>query len=285
MVDAMAWTLTKGLTNLRNQVNQAFPQRDKSSDGTIGDTAHQASTSGHNPDDTQGSRPAWNGDADSLAEVRAWDCTARLNHPDVSMQEVVDHICRLPGLSSVLRYIIFDSVIYHARTGFVGEPYSGSNPHDKHAHFEGAWTQAADNDTTFDYRLGDLMTLTSDDKKWITAEFTRLVDARVDAVAGDVAAAVLANTRFLWSADDPADPASYRRNLADLSGDTWAAIMRGTTRGGQPLPADGAFGRIEATLRSLAERIDDASTPVITPEQAIAAIQAEIRAIVRDGVA
>ncbi len=277
----MAWTLTAGLTNLRNQVNQAFPQRDRSSDGTIGDTAHQANSSGHNPDDTVGSRPEWNGDPDNTAEVRAWDCTSRFNDPDVTAQEVVDHIRRLPGVSSVLRYIIYNRKIYSASNGFEAQNYSGSNPHGEHIHFSGAFSQAADNNTTFDFRLDELMALSVDDKKWITGEFTKLIDSRVD----DIAAAVLAKTTFLWSADDPADPASYRRNLADLAGDTWAAVMRGTTRGGQPLPVNGAFGQIEQAIRALAERVDDGAAPVVTKEEVLAAIQAEIRTIVRDGVA
>lgn len=169
---------------------------------------------------------------------------------------------------------------------------TGDDSHLTHTHF--SWFRDSENrDKTSIFRrwfvsvgaLEDDDVLNDADKKWITAEFTRLVDARVDAVAGDVAAAVLANVRFPWSADDPADPASYRRNLADLAGDSWAAIMRGTTRGGQALPANGAFGRIEQALRDLAARVDDSSTPIVTPEQAIEAIRAEIRAIVRDGVA
>jgi hypothetical protein len=45
----MAKLVAAGET-LRNQVNKRFPNRDKSSDGWIGDTAHQARPSDHNPD-------------------------------------------------------------------------------------------------------------------------------------------------------------------------------------------------------------------------------------------
>lgn len=148
--------LTLGLQNLRRQVNDAFPARDKASDGWIGDAAHQAETSGHNPDDTAGSRPAWNGDPDALPEVRAWDMDSDLGQPGVDAQDVVDHIRRLPGLTGVLRYMIFNHRMYHERDGFAPTAYDGASGHEEHIHFEGAWAQAADSNTTFDYRLEDI---------------------------------------------------------------------------------------------------------------------------------
>lgn len=45
----MSWRLANSLTTLRNQVNAACPNRSKVSDGTIGDAAHAASASDHNP--------------------------------------------------------------------------------------------------------------------------------------------------------------------------------------------------------------------------------------------
>jgi hypothetical protein len=150
------WVLTKGLQNLREQVDRAFPARDKTSDGTIGDTAHQAETSGHNPDDTPGSRPEWDGDSDSTPEVRAWDMDSDLRRPGVTAQDVVDHLRQLPGLSTVLRYMIYDRLIYEASTGWQPRPYTGASAHTEHIHFSGARSQAADEDTTFDYRLGEL---------------------------------------------------------------------------------------------------------------------------------
>lgn len=41
--------LANSLTRLRDQVNAAFPNRNKASDGWIGDASHAASASDHNP--------------------------------------------------------------------------------------------------------------------------------------------------------------------------------------------------------------------------------------------
>lgn len=126
--------------------------------------------------------------------------------------------------------------------------------------------------------------LNPDDKKWLTTEITRIVNARANTIAADV----LANTRFLKTADNPADPKSYQRNLGDLAGDTWAAVMRGKTLGGDPLPAAGVFGQINTKLDAVAAKLDALSgdaDPMLTREEILAAIQAEFREALRNGVA
>lgn len=132
--------------------------------------------------------------------------------------------------------------------------------------------------------LEDDNVLNADDKKWLTTEITRIVDARADTIAEEV----LVKTRFLKTADNPADPKSYQRNLGDLAGDTWAAVMRGKTLGGDALPTAGVFGQINAKLDAVAAKLDALSgdaDPVLTREEILAAIAAEFRTIVRDGVA
>ena len=46
----MSWKLVAGGVTLRNQINERWPNRDKRSDGSIGDADHQARQSDHNVD-------------------------------------------------------------------------------------------------------------------------------------------------------------------------------------------------------------------------------------------
>jgi len=172
----MAWVLTKQLQAWRTQMNANFPNRDKTSDGTIGDTAHQAESSGHNPDLTANAEYE---DGDSKDEVRAMDTDADTGNPDVSMEDIVQHLLRLAraGKLAFIRYIIYNRRIWRASSGWAQEAYTGSNPHDKHMHMSGAYNQASDELSGADYHLGDLMALTDDDKDWIKSELVRAVFA------------------------------------------------------------------------------------------------------------
>lgn len=204
------WRLTHGLAHLRDSINAWAPGRDHTSDGTIGDAAHQAETSGHNPDDTAGSRPEWNGDSDSVAEVRAIDVDSDFRN-GVKAQALVDHIVALKP-SIVLRYVIYNRRIYRASDGWprLGLAYSGASAHTEHVHFSGAYSNAADENTTFNYRLEDIpMALTDDDKTWI--------DARLKAHAADLLGVKI---------DDAAYP---NRDVGDVLRD--AAKLRGVLWG------------------------------------------------------
>lgn len=151
-----AWRLTHGLSNLLAQIDARFPDRDHTSDGTIGDAAHQAEVSGHNPDDTPGSKPEWNGDSDTIPEVRALDVDSDLHDlAGVTAQNLVDWIRALPGVSAGIRYMIYDRIIYHERVAFAPAPYTGASAHTEHIHFSGAWTNAGD-ESTFNYHLDQL---------------------------------------------------------------------------------------------------------------------------------
>lgn len=110
--------LARSLEHLRNQVNGAFPNRSKASDGWIGDAAHAASASDHNPN--------------AAGVVCALDIT---NSPQTGfdVHALADRIRvnRHPNL----KYIISNRRITGAWNGWTWQPYGGSNPHSSHAHF------------------------------------------------------------------------------------------------------------------------------------------------------
>jgi hypothetical protein len=117
--------LSRAASQLREQIDDSFPDRDRASDGWIGDTRHAARKSDHNPDE-QG----W---------VRAIDVDRDLfkgSKPDI-MPDLVDQLRRACKDKSEKRisYIIFDKRICSPILGWKWRKYKGSNPHIKHAHF------------------------------------------------------------------------------------------------------------------------------------------------------
>lgn len=138
--------LTAALTRLRADFDAAFPARDRASDGWIGDAAHQAEVSGHNPDDTAGVTAEY-ADADTKPEVRAIDVDADLRTPGVTMYDVIRRILATPADLARLRYIIFCPpsgpfganvpTIWSKSNGWAPRRYTGASPHNEHAHFSG----------------------------------------------------------------------------------------------------------------------------------------------------
>jgi hypothetical protein len=114
----MQWRVAKSLLALRDQIDRLAPNRDKSSDGTIGDTSHQARKSDHNPD--------------ANGVVTAMDIT---NDPA--------HGVDSGGIAEMLRvsrdrrikYVISNSRIFSSQVSpWTWRPYTGVNAHTKHVH-------------------------------------------------------------------------------------------------------------------------------------------------------
>jgi hypothetical protein len=174
-----AWILVPCLGQLRTELNRLAPNRDKTSDGTIGDPAHQARVSDHN-DDEVGNVPIR--DADGKHEVHALDLDVNLHEPGLSMEMVVQHVvgrCR-SGAEKRLRYVIYNRRIWEQLNGWRQRSYSGDNAHTQHAHFSASYESKYEADTS-SWRLEDIpVALTEGDKDWLEATITRIVDARVD---------------------------------------------------------------------------------------------------------
>jgi hypothetical protein len=113
----MAYYLEAALVQLRNEINAAHPKRDKTSDGWIGDTAHAARKSDHNPDYASG------------GVVRAID----IDKDGIDTAKLLKVACS----DGRVEYVIWNRKIYTRQNGFRPQAYNGSNPHDKHMHISG----------------------------------------------------------------------------------------------------------------------------------------------------
>lgn len=132
----VTWINIPASDSLREEFDEAFPARDRASDGTVGDQAHAGSSSDHNPDET-GATPYE--DADSVNEVHARDVDADLRRAGWSMTRVLADVivprCR-SGAETRLQNIIYNGRIISRSWGwYEWRTYSGANRHDKHAHF------------------------------------------------------------------------------------------------------------------------------------------------------
>ena len=124
--------LSHAAIQLREQVDDAFPGRDRTSDGWIGDTRHSARSSDHNPD-----VDGW---------VRAIDIDRDLSgraKPDL-MPDLADQLrlaCK-SGKEKRISYIIFDSRIASSKARWAWRVYDGINKHNHHMHV--SFTKEAD---------------------------------------------------------------------------------------------------------------------------------------------
>jgi len=161
----MAWVLTRNLQAFRDQMNEFFPIRKKTSDGTIGDAIHQTEHSGHNPDDTEYNNAEWDNDSDTKSEVRAIDIDSDTGDPNVSMEDILQHLLKLAKSDNnfPIRYMIYNRRIYRNSNGWVKETYEGTSTHTEHIHLSGEYSNTAD-ENYYNYRLDELVALTDAEK-------------------------------------------------------------------------------------------------------------------------
>jgi hypothetical protein len=118
---------------LRDQINNAYPDRDKSSDGWVADARHLAAgTSDHIPD--------------SAGWVRALDLDRDLSgksKPDL-MPYFANQLRTLAKSDRRISYIIFAGKIASRKSLWRFIKYRGINPHEKHLHI--SFTKNGDKD-------------------------------------------------------------------------------------------------------------------------------------------
>lgn len=103
--------LAQSLATLRAEVNAAHPDRDKSSDGWIGDTSHGARKSDHNPEPPTGI-------------VRAID----VDGSDIDLAHLIYVAVNDPRTANVITF----GQIWVRGVGW--RAYTGANKHTQHAH-------------------------------------------------------------------------------------------------------------------------------------------------------
>jgi hypothetical protein len=128
--------LCKAGQQLREQFDDSFPDRDRTSDGWIGDTRHASRPSDHNPDPSSGIVRAIDVDRDVSGKAK----------PDL-MPDIADQIRLAAKTDKRIAYIIFNGRIASSRMGWRWRKYTGSNPHNHHCHV--SFTHKGDKDGSF----------------------------------------------------------------------------------------------------------------------------------------
>lgn len=230
------WHLSPSLAALRAEVNKRWPNRDRSSDGAIGDARHQARTNSHNP-----ARYPGGPSVGTPGAVHALDVTARGIEVGVLLDAVVgDHR---------VWYVIHDGQIWSRTTNWVPRRHLG-DPHTTHVHInlrEGSQSVAVAAET--------------DTSRWLSGSGTRGTTASSRASAASLSTSA---TRTLQRA-------LISRGFSIPSGPTgWygpettravAAFQR--SQGWRGSGADGIAGAL--TLRRLGVAVSGASVTRATP--------------------
>lgn len=113
------WQLAPALVDLIDEVDARWPNRKRTSDGSIGDASHAARASEHNPDRDSDAMPR--------GYVSALDIT---KDSAAQMEELRQKLIADPRTW----YVIHNGRIWSRTYGFANRPYSGSNPHTAHMH-------------------------------------------------------------------------------------------------------------------------------------------------------
>ena len=131
----MSPKLCKAGQQLRLQIDDCYSERDRTSDGWLGDARHSARATDHNPD--------------AKGIVRAIDIDRDLagkKKPDL-MPDLANQIRHAAKSDKRIAYIIFNGKIASRRTLFRWVAYRGINPHTKHCHI--SFTTKGDTDGSF----------------------------------------------------------------------------------------------------------------------------------------
>lgn len=129
--------LCKAGQQLREQVDDTFPGRDRRSDGWVADSRHLAA-----------------GKSDHIPTAQGWvfaldidrDLSGQSGKPDL-MPYLADQIRNAGKTDKRIKYIIFNKKIASAKSLWRWVPYRGSNAHTHHCHI--SFTSKGETDGSF----------------------------------------------------------------------------------------------------------------------------------------
>jgi hypothetical protein len=132
------WSLAPSLRAMFDEADRRWPKRSRVSDGSIGDRAHAARTSDHNPD--------------ASGDVLAGDLTDdKDNGCDADL--FAEHLRK--SRDPRVKYVICNGKVFrsYGSSAWQWTPYTGANGHFAHTHVSILDTAEAKNDTSpwFDY--------------------------------------------------------------------------------------------------------------------------------------
>lgn len=166
----MPWRVAKSLDVLLKQLNEKFPGRSTASDGAIGDAAHAATKSDHNPN--------------SKGVVQARDFT---HDPDDGLDIAKLASWLVASRDKRIKYIIVNAKIIAGGDGpspWVPREYKGANAHKKHLHLSVKDDPKLYDDTTpWDLEIGDEVVPSVSDTEWLR-KFQAAHGLSADAIVG-----------------------------------------------------------------------------------------------------
>lgn len=130
----VGWRLASSLDALIDETDRLYPNRDHTSDGSIGDASHAARESDHNPDD------GW---------VCAVDIDEDLSSTVHTIARLAEHL--IDDRDHRVKYLIYEGWICKAYVDSAGHPawrwypYTGLNDHSHHLHVS-CWNTSAARD-------------------------------------------------------------------------------------------------------------------------------------------
>lgn len=136
MPNTKPW-LSKSAVQLRQQLDDCFPDRKRNSDGWAADSRHinSGKPSDHIPDPT------------GNFVVRAIDIDAALSQERGLSAYLADQFRQYGKANSRIAYVIHLGKIASPLLGWRWRPYKGFSPHNHHIHI--SFTKDSDNDNSF----------------------------------------------------------------------------------------------------------------------------------------